>query len=165
VRRILTLAVVIGLAAPPAASAVSLTDLVELTRAGLSDDVIVALIQTDRTIYDLDATTVLDLKRSGVSDAVVKALLANGRDAAPPGQNAEAPLVAPTLVIIGADPPPETSITVSPGYFWVPAFGHGRRARGRRHVEPQPFMRDAGFGRFINDGFRGETDTRSRPER
>jgi hypothetical protein len=61
------------------ADAVTIRDLIELSKAGLSDQVLVALIEIDRTVYTLDAATLKQLKDAGVSDAVVIALIRSGR--------------------------------------------------------------------------------------
>ena len=55
--------------------AVSVRDIVELSRAGLGDEVILALIDIDPVQYDLDAQRVLELKDAGVSERVLAAML------------------------------------------------------------------------------------------
>jgi hypothetical protein len=76
---VIFLALLVLLAAPAVASAVSLRDLVELVKAGVGDEVLIALIAADDTRYSLQPADILDLKRSGVSDRVIVALLKNGR--------------------------------------------------------------------------------------
>lgn len=143
---------------PASARAVTLHDLMALSRAGLSDSVLIALVQSDPTIYQLDARQILELKRAGVSDPVIVALLRNGRTpavpaeppqpaalpAAPPEQapapssqtTATSPGAAlPGLVIIGGhsspSPPATADIVVMPvpGFYPVRS-GNGRRGRG-----------------------------------
>ena len=57
------------------AFAVSIRDLVELNRAGLTDAVLVALIETDGSRFTLNADDIRDLKSQGLSDAVIVAMI------------------------------------------------------------------------------------------
>lgn len=57
------------------AFAVSIRDLVELNRAGLSDAVLVALIETDGSRFTLSADDIRNLKDQGLSDAVIVAMI------------------------------------------------------------------------------------------
>ena len=77
-KTILALIVFVGLGASRA-EAVSVRDLVELTRAGLSDQVLLALIEVDRTVFTIDAPTLKMLKDAGVSEAVIIAMIRSGR--------------------------------------------------------------------------------------
>jgi hypothetical protein len=61
------------------ADAVTIRDLVELTKAGVSDQVLTALIDVDRTVFTLDAATIKQLKEGGVSDTVILAVIHSGR--------------------------------------------------------------------------------------
>ena len=45
--------------------AVSVRDIIELSRAGLSDEVLVALIEVDDTPFSLDARQLLELRAAG----------------------------------------------------------------------------------------------------
>jgi hypothetical protein len=146
------------LALPGSASAVSTRDLVELAKAGLSDDVLVALIEADGTEFHLDAPKILELRAAGLSERVIMAMIKNTRpaplpddstaQAAPPAP-AGAPQNDPYFVIIGdkpPEPPPPQETYVMP---WVPWVAPVRTPR-----HPQPFLPNyRGFGRFINDGW------------
>jgi hypothetical protein len=61
------------------ADAVTIRDLIELTKAGLSDQVLLALIEVDRGVFTIDTQTVRQLKDAGVSEAVMVALIRSGR--------------------------------------------------------------------------------------
>ena len=61
------------------AFAVSVRDLVELNRAGLSDAVLVALIETDGSRFTLNADDIRNLKSQGLSDTVIVAMITAGR--------------------------------------------------------------------------------------
>ncbi len=66
--------VVAGLAAGTAEAATSADQLVGLARAGLGDDVLIALIQTDGSTFQLSAADILALHKAGLSDAVILAM-------------------------------------------------------------------------------------------
>ena len=147
------------LALPGSAAAVSTRDLIELANAGLSDDVLVALIEADGTEFHLDAPKILELRQAGLSERVIMAMIKNTRptpspeasttEAAPPPP-AGRPQNDPYFVVIGdkpPEPPPPQETYVMPWVPWVVP-----PVRTSRH--PQPFLPNyRGFGRFINDGW------------
>jgi hypothetical protein len=57
-----------------ASAATTAAQLIELSRAGLSDDILVALIQTDGSIFQLTASEILALHKAGLSDKVILAM-------------------------------------------------------------------------------------------
>ena len=65
------------------AEAVTIRDLIELTKAGLSDPVLLALIEVDRSVFTIDTATLKQLKAAGVSDQVIVALIRSGRQPRP----------------------------------------------------------------------------------
>jgi hypothetical protein len=164
-----TLLFVAALLVPASAGAVTVRDIIELTRAGLPDDVLVAVIDADRTIFTLDKDQILELKKAGVSKQVLIKMLRTRRefetvaapeDATPAATESRIP--QPEVVVIGAQPAPPPVTVVVPQYFYVPyaIWGtpvppHGA-PRGPR-TPPAPFLDPAyrGFGRFINDGWVG----------
>jgi hypothetical protein len=74
------LAVVLGFVLTPvAASAVTVDQIVALSKSGVSEAVILALIDRDCTILTLPPEQIIALKRDGVSDVVVTAMLKSGR--------------------------------------------------------------------------------------
>jgi hypothetical protein len=149
---------------PDAAWAVSTRDLIELSKAGLGDEVLVALIEADGTIFNLDAPRILELRAAGVSERVITAMLKNASRPSPASSSTGAadgepvaaappapdePVGAPYFVIIGEkppEPPPPAPTYIVP---WVPWAGTlGRPARAAR-----PLIEYRGFGRFINNGW------------
>lgn len=150
---------------PVSANAVTVRDIIELTRAGLPDDVLVAVIDADRTVFVLDKDQILELKEAGVSRAVLLKMLRSRREFDPStgaGQGApqDAPVVTeapppPHLVVIGAPPAPQPVTIVVPQYFYVPVPIWGAAAPHAPRLAPQPFMppERRGFGRFMNDGW------------
>src|SRR5262252_5949888 len=93
-------AVVLSLAAGRA-EALTVRDVIELSKAGLSDSVLLALIDVDRSVFSIDTATLKQLKSAGVSDAVVVAMIKSGRDrvegvqAMPPVAQEPAPMPEP----------------------------------------------------------------------
>lgn len=102
----------LSLAAP--ASAVTLDEVIGLARAGVTDAVILALIDRDKTIFAIEPDQLVKLKREGLSEAVILALLKSGRaegdDAARADAANNAAYIAstlapgPALVIVGHGP-------------------------------------------------------------
>ena len=88
---------------PATAGAVSVNDIVALSKAGVSEQVIVALIEQDQTNFRLDADQLLALKSEGVSDAVLIAMMRSGR------QEAAVPPTAPVQVGPVENPRPRDS--------------------------------------------------------
>lgn len=158
-------------------AAVSIEDLIGLSRAGLSDELLEAVLEADPTIFDLDAETILAVRAAGLSERIILAMLRSGRPS--PGPLGEAagrvlavpaeptgppPMVGPILVVIGRDGsadrqadadrhayPPE--VVYVPYPVLAPVYGLSSGVpRARRHMAAVPTR--SGFGRFINDGFR-----------
>ncbi|MBW8868723.1 MAG: hypothetical protein JF610_15590 [Acidobacteria bacterium] len=80
---------------PLTASAVTVRDVVELTRAGVGEEVLLALIEVDRSIFPIDAATIKELKSSGVSERVILAMVRSGREVTPVEQPVPAPVEPP----------------------------------------------------------------------
>jgi hypothetical protein len=80
-RRSLIAVLALGLSlAAGRAEAVTVRDVIELSKAGLSDSVLLALIDVDRSVYSIDTATLKQLKTAGVSDAVIVAMIRSGRE-------------------------------------------------------------------------------------
>jgi hypothetical protein len=159
---ILALAV---LAVPVTAGAVTVREIIELSKAGLPDEVLTGVIDADRTIFTLDAAQILELKRAGVSRAVILKMLHSREEfepKTPPASNtsvtvapAQAAEAMPGVVIIGAQEPARSdSPVLVPYYLPVPIWG-STLAGHRDARNTGPFLGDnyRGFGRFINDGW------------
>lgn len=69
--------------APPAA-AVSLFDVVQLTKAGYSDDQIIDVVRKTESRFYIDADTIITLKKERVSEKLLRALLEVRSDEPPP---------------------------------------------------------------------------------
>jgi hypothetical protein len=121
-----------ALIVPVAASAVTIDQVVGLARAGVTDTVILALIDRDKTIFAIDSDQLLRLQREGVSEPVILAMLKSGRaegdDAARADAADTAAFIAstlapgPELVIVGHGPErPNTAH--ADGFYSAPGVG------------------------------------------
>jgi hypothetical protein len=115
-----------------AAQAVSNYDLLEMTRAGVSEDVIISTMRSRGARLDLSPNSLIALKQSGVSDRVVMA--------AQDMNGGGAPIVGPVPVVAEVVPP--TRVIVAPApypYYYGPRYGyyhhhhHHHRPRGHIH--------------------------------
>src|SRR5437764_645249 len=66
--------------APRPAAAVTVDQIVALSKAGVSEAVILALLDRDRTVLTIEPEQVVSLKREGLSDSLIMAMLKNGRE-------------------------------------------------------------------------------------
>lgn len=96
------------------ADALTFRDVIELTHAGLGEDVLLALIDVDRSVFPIDAASIRRLKEEGVSERVILAMVRSGRDVQPPTDQlppddsaAAQPAPAPQVVVIDHHEPPE----------------------------------------------------------
>lgn len=98
-RRILFAFVAVLALAAGRAEAVTIRDVIELSKAGLSESVLLALIEVDRGVFTIDTPTLKQLKDAGVTDAVIVALIRSGRTQPPP-QPAPVPETRPEPEVI-----------------------------------------------------------------
>src|SRR5689334_15619092 len=144
---------------PSTAGAVTVDEIVQLSRSGVTETVILALIDRDKTIFALEPEQLVTLKAQGVSERVVLAMLKSGREEGERAAQAAAELnsgyimsslpAGPEVVIVGHGPdvpnggwsnrslygPPVDGLVVPYGYgaFLPYANGGGRR---RQHLSP-----------------------------
>ena len=112
-----TLLTVFALAAGRA-EAVTIRDVIELSKAGLSEQVLLALIEVDRGVFAIDTATLKQLKEAGVSDAVIVALIRSGRTPPPepswrrarPTAGAQQPREPEVIVIDHHDAPAPAAV-------------------------------------------------------
>jgi len=123
---------------PGNAEAVTIRDLIELSKAGLGDEVLLALIEVERPIFTVDPATLKKLKDAGVSDKVIVALIRSGRPQVPEPVPAPAPQTQsqpqpqePTVVVIDhRDAPAPVAYPVAvPVYVPVATGQHYYRDR------------------------------------
>jgi hypothetical protein len=96
----------------------AVADVKAMSKAGVSDDVIISQIRNSRTVYRLSAADIIDLHDAGVSQKVIEFMINTpstiGGAAAPPAQTA--------VVVAQAPPPPPVETVVvapGPGYVWI----------------------------------------------
>ncbi len=146
--RVLVVGVVLWISTAVPVSAVSVRDIVELSRAGLGDEVILALIDIDPVRYDLDAQRVLELKDAGVSERVLAAMLRSGRSAPPvvtPVPPASGPASGPARPARTMMDWPAPALTIWPVFQTV--VRSPVKLGRRRHGEPRAqSLRPFAFG-------------------
>lgn len=106
---------------PPAdkapAAAISLDEVIKLTKAGVSEEIIVTRIRKAGRAFDLSTDEILELKRAGVSDAVVKVLMDPAQPYTAPAKPA---MPAPPPGAASAQPPPARAKPLDPIALKVP---------------------------------------------
>jgi hypothetical protein len=150
-RRAVTLGVLVAaLCIPAPALAVTLDEIVGLAHAGVTDAVILALIDRDKTIFTLEPQQIVRLQSEGLSEPVILAMLKSGRGEGDDAARADAADTAafirsglapgPDLVIVGHGPErPNTShaegfySAPGNGSYFIPPYvsGAGGYRRGR----------------------------------
>lgn len=122
------------------AEAITLREIIELTQAGLSEEVLLALIEVDRRVFPVDPDTLKALKDGGVSPRVIVAIVKSGRtpqpqpDAAVPDSTVAEPPDPPAPRVIVIDRPVVHEVPVAVA---VPVYvGVGGRSRVRHRDEP-----------------------------
>jgi outer membrane lipoprotein SlyB len=116
-----------------AAMAVSNYDLLQMSQAGLSDDVIISTMRSRGARVDLSPQSLIALKQQGVSDRVVVAAQQMG---SAPGYIPPAGVVP----VVSELPPPPTAGFVEPG--WGPYhYYHGPHWHHRPYCGPRTYVR------------------------
>ena len=123
------------------AERLSTRDIIELSRAGLGDEVLLALIDVSRGVYPIDPATLKQLKDGGVSERVIAALVRSGREivVSEPALSEEPPdepRPQPQVIVVER-PAPEIREVVVPVPVYLTAPGHIGRVR-RAHVDTVP---------------------------
>ena len=126
-RRLQRLVLIAVLACMPApAFAVTVDQIVALAHAGVTDAVILALIDRDRTIFPIEPEQLVSLQREGLSEPVILAMLKSGREEGDQAARADAASNAATIVAALAQGPdmvivghgPEVPNTAHPNGFY-----------------------------------------------
>jgi hypothetical protein len=142
-RRLVLLCLTIAVFGAARADAVTLREIVELSKTGLSDEVLLALIDIERRAYPVDPDTLKMLKDSGVSERVIIAMIRSGRSGPPAPEPPVAPAPQlepapqPQVIVIdhhdhdAAPPVREVAVPV-PVYVTVPVYVRTPRHAGRR---------------------------------
>ena len=131
------------------ADAVTAKDIIDLSRAGLGEAVLLALVEVDGGVFTIDNATLKQLKEAGVTEKVIEAMVRSGR-------SKPVPLPDPPPVV-ESDPPPPQVIVVEhqtpivqqvavPVY--VPVLTHSR-ARGHLVNQPVGRLVEQPVGRLV----------------
>lgn len=103
-RRLLIILAAVAAFSPARAYALTVRDVVELSRAGLGEETLLALIEVDPSVFPIDTATLKSLKAAGVSERVIVAMVRSARsapavsDALPDAE--PAPQLPPPQVIV-----------------------------------------------------------------
>ena len=152
-RRLVLLILLMTAVGAARAEAITVREIIELSKTGLSDEVLLALIDIERKVFPVDSETVKLLKDAGVSERVILAMIRSGRARGPEAEPAvvasreAAPAPQPQVVVIEHRDQPyvgEVGVPVPvyvtvPVYVRTPRYGHGRAEDGdgrRVHHEP-----------------------------
>ena len=96
---------------PARADALTVRDILELTRAGLGEEILLTLIDVDRSVFPIDTATLKRLKEAGVSERVILAMVRSARMPVPvpdPVAVVEpAPAPEPQVIVIEHHDPPQ----------------------------------------------------------
>jgi len=143
--------------APRPAEAVTVRDIIELSKAGLGEPVLLALIEVDRSVFAIDTVTLKRLKDAGVSDTVIVAMIRSGRQAPEPAsivaqepQPLQAPPQEPEPQVVVIDhhdqpaPAPAAYPVVVPVPVYVPVQSRATTARRARETVETTIQTDHG---------------------
>jgi len=162
-RALVVAVAVLGVLGPTAASAVTVDQVLALKKAGVTDVVVLALIDRDRTVFSIEPEQIITLQREGLSEAVILAMLKSGRDEGEQAARADAAsnaaaisaalAPAPELVIVGHGPdrpntPQHDFFSSPPPPFYMPvpyAVPSFARSSPGRHRQDTP---SSGVRRF-----------------
>jgi hypothetical protein len=145
------LVVAVLIASAVRAEAITLREIVELTKAGLSEEVLLALIEVDQRVFSIDSDTLKSLQDAGVSPRVIVAIVKSGRMPAAEPVVPERVVTERIVEVDRADPPaPQIVVIDRPVVHEVPvavpvyvAVGDRSMVRHRREpyvVPPSPFI-------------------------
>jgi hypothetical protein len=129
------------------AQSLTVREVIELTRAGLGDDALLALIEVQRPIFPVDIVTLKGLKDAGVSPAVITAMIKSGRTPPPP------PLQLPQPVEVPEFPGASTSVAPAPAVApaQVVVIEHREEPTVREVAVPVPVYVAVGRSRRDHD--------------
>jgi outer membrane lipoprotein SlyB len=91
----------------------SVADVKELSRAGVSEDVIISQVENSHTVFHLSTADIIDMKNAGVSERVIDFMINTPHSA----------FASASVQTSYAPPPPAPAETVivspGPGYVWI----------------------------------------------
>jgi hypothetical protein len=124
IRRVLMLGCMsVLLLAPRVASAITVDQVVALAKSGVTDTVILALIDRDRSVFAIEPEQITALQRDGLSEVVILAMLKSGRAEGDQAARADAAYNAAWIA---------SSLTTEPMSISV---GHGPDRPNTPHID------------------------------
>ena len=117
------------------AMAVTDNDLIQMTRAGISEDVIISTMRSRGTRIDLSPQSLISLRQQGVTDRVVMAAQQMGAGS---GYAPGAPAYGPTVV---SEVPPPPAVIVAPAYRPYPYYYYPRPYYYGHYYHPHTVVR------------------------
>jgi hypothetical protein len=141
-QRLIIVCAALVVLAPFRAEALTVRDVVELSRAGLGEETLLALIEVDPSVFPIDTATLKSLKAAGVSERVIVAMVRSARgpavQAAESLRAADLPQQAPepqVVVIDHHDTAPQVREVPVAVPIYIPVE---RRRRDRDGDDRQP---------------------------
>jgi len=155
---------------PLSASALTVRDVVELSRAGLGEDIILALIEVDPSVFPIDTATLKMLKDEGVSQRVIVAMVRSGRTQPPPSldpppaviEEARAP--EPQVIVIEHHDAPQIQQVPVAVPIYVPVPVANRRVHVSDRVGSVPDPVDADLRRQVRGDDVGRQEHHKPPQ-
>ena len=134
------------------ADAVSAKDIIDLSRAGLGEAVLLALVEVDGGVFTIDNATLRELKAAGVTEKVIEAMVRSGRSRPGPRPEPQPPIEAdpppaPQVIVVEHEPPVVQQLVV-PVPVYVPV-GSSIRARGHLVNQPKGRLVQQPFGQLV----------------
>jgi hypothetical protein len=149
IRRLILILAVMAAFWPATANALTVRDIVELSRAGLGEETLLALIEVDPSVFPIDTATLKSLKAAGVSERVIAAMIRSARPAPLPADVApvqEVPLETPqpqVVVIDHHDPAPQVREVPVAVPVYIPVVQHVRHRDNDHHGDSHDRGRSA----------------------
>jgi hypothetical protein len=140
-RRLLIVCAAVAVLAPLRADALTVRDVIELSRAGLGEETLLALIEVDPSVFPIDTATLKSLKAAGVSERVIVAMVHSARvrpepppdfvpDAQFPAQPVTQPIEPQVVVIDHHDAAPQVREFPVAVPVYIPVERHRRDRDG-----------------------------------
>ena len=149
--RVVIAAALLLTVAAGSAQALTIRDVIELTRAGLTDEVLLALIAVDGGVYASDIETLKALKEAGVSERVMVALVRSGRERRteePPPMALPAEETPPPPVVVIEHHEPQVQQVVVPVPVYIPVYATPSRGRHGDDFTRRVEIRDTSYVPF-----------------
>jgi hypothetical protein len=118
--------------------------IIELSRSGLSVDLILKKISTSRTSFDVSAQSLIDLRKAGVDDAVIALMMESTQSnpqPTPAQTNQTRPQPVPTLGFSESSPYPDTKHNLLTSAKTI-AFGKSSIQPSRQALEKELLKRN-----------------------